>query len=207
MGAYLFYGSEWESNPPWPARRDPPPVLKTGASTGTHPPPYRRAIIEQPLRYGQHLLYREASLEVEGVGCGAVFGVVVNPFDCLGNGRPVPRYDVPQHRRGLLPFGEPLAAAREEVGVVGFVGVLIQRVDTFPHRHIHDDERVIAHADAGGVVAIANKPPHETGRIRGQCVDLDKGIGEIRDAGVIEWGDEAGGIELRNVIQVWLLLM
>lgn len=34
-----LYGKVWESNPPQPALRHLPPVLKTGASTGTHPSP------------------------------------------------------------------------------------------------------------------------------------------------------------------------
>ena len=37
-------GSGWESNPPPLAPRDRPPVLKTGASTGTQPLP----------KYGYH---------------------------------------------------------------------------------------------------------------------------------------------------------
>jgi len=32
-------GKAWESNPPQPAQRHLPPILKTGASTGTHPLP------------------------------------------------------------------------------------------------------------------------------------------------------------------------
>lgn len=32
-------GSGWESNPPLPALRSQPPVLKTGAPTGTQPLP------------------------------------------------------------------------------------------------------------------------------------------------------------------------
>ncbi len=33
------HGSGWESNPPMPAARGHPPILKTGAPTGAHPPP------------------------------------------------------------------------------------------------------------------------------------------------------------------------
>jgi hypothetical protein len=36
-----FGGSGWESNPPLLARRDQPPILKTGAPTGAQPLPYR----------------------------------------------------------------------------------------------------------------------------------------------------------------------
>jgi hypothetical protein len=32
-------GSGWESNPPRLALRDPPPILKTGETTGPQPPP------------------------------------------------------------------------------------------------------------------------------------------------------------------------
>lgn len=35
------FGNAWESNPPSPALRNRPPILKTGASTGTHALPPR----------------------------------------------------------------------------------------------------------------------------------------------------------------------
>ena len=35
-------GSAWESNPPRPTMRVPPPILKTGEFTGTQPLPVRR---------------------------------------------------------------------------------------------------------------------------------------------------------------------
>jgi hypothetical protein len=35
----LIYESGWESNPPTPAARNRPLILKTRAATGRHPPP------------------------------------------------------------------------------------------------------------------------------------------------------------------------
>jgi len=37
---FVIGGSGWESNPPRPALRDPPPILKTGEATGPQPLPY-----------------------------------------------------------------------------------------------------------------------------------------------------------------------
>lgn len=40
MGRFFYcHGSGWESNPPGPAQRRAPPILKTGGSTGNQPLP------------------------------------------------------------------------------------------------------------------------------------------------------------------------
>jgi hypothetical protein len=43
-------GSGWESNPPWPAPRNPPPVLKTGRTTGHEPLPRSSPILPYPAK-------------------------------------------------------------------------------------------------------------------------------------------------------------
>ena len=68
----------------------------------------------------------------------------------------------PQRIVWTVELLEPAFAITQDSAMRALIGILAQRLDTFPHRHIDNDKVIVIDFDAGGVTAFGLKPPHKT---------------------------------------------
>jgi hypothetical protein len=97
---------------------------------------------------------------------------MLQPLLGLADSWDVPGLDPPQRHKGALELLEPFAAAAHHGGMGALVDIRAQSVQRFPDRHVHNDEIVVERAQAGGIVALACKPPYKAGAALGQRIDL-----------------------------------
>src|SRR5262249_25518152 len=102
---------------------------------------------------------RESLREPEGKRGRAVCLIVREPFPRLGDGRTMPGGYPPQAVTRFSHLLEPLPPIAEHELVSRLVSELEQALDRFPHRHVHDDERVVRPRNLGGIAGIRLQSP------------------------------------------------
>ena len=80
------------------------------------------------------------------------------------------------------------------------VGVREELVRRFPDGQVDDHERIVPDLEVGRVAARALKSPDEPRASLGQPVDLVEEIHEVGHPWVIEWGNGARNVQLRNLM-------
>src|SRR5690348_8556823 len=111
----------------------------------------------------------------------------------------------PQRDGRSLKMLEPVGATAVEALVYGLPDEVLQRGDVFPDRQIDDDERVSKRPRVGGVAAVVDIAPDETGAARGEAIHQLEIVGELGHAGIVELVFDPADVQLGKMMTAWLL--
>ena len=112
-----------------------------------------------------------------------------------------------QRSRGHPPQGlvravealEELAPADHHFRMRGAVDELEQRLRVFPHRHVHEQQRVHRRLNVGRAIALAREPPDEAAARLGERIHPVERIEEGLHARVALWRDYVTNVDLRQM--------
>src|SRR5262249_15409130 len=106
----------------------------------------------------------------------------------------------PQHHRRPFKLLEPIGAAAIELLMDRFPDKALKRLDAFPNGKIDDDKRVGIRPRVGGVTALVDVTPDETGAPFGDAVHQRKIVGETGHARIVDLIPNAADVQLRKLM-------
>jgi len=95
---------------------------------------------------------------------------------------------------------KPIGAAAIELLMDRSPHKPLKRLDAFPNGKIDDDKRVAIRPRAGGVTALVDVTPDETGAAFGDAVHQRKIVGEISHARIVDLIPNAADVQLRKLM-------
>jgi hypothetical protein len=106
-----YGGSAWESNPPWPALRGPPPILKTGEITGTQAlPPLKippLAAVVKRLSVSERNELREIVLDLSLIPLQLIYGGLPSIPTLFAAPHDTPQLTLSRHATIILALVPP----------------------------------------------------------------------------------------------------
>jgi hypothetical protein len=108
------------------------------------------------------------------------------PIPPLLSRRHSPNWHPPQRHVRYFHLLKPARPIPKDLHMSRFIGKVFQVFDTFPNRHIDDDQWIAEYIDAGGIIAgIIFQAPHKTGATFRQGIDVIELPDEVSNEWVI----------------------
>ena len=144
---------------------------------------------------------RERLGEPKGKRSRTVALVVLEAFAALGDGGKVSCGDPPEAVDGLVHFFKPLSAVAQDARMIGLVDVVAQGCQRFPDRHIEKDAGITRVVDdVCGVAGCGLQAPDEARCFVSQSVDGIELGNEFGDLGIVDGGQQAADVDLREMV-------
>src|SRR5690348_16811222 len=130
---------------------------------------------------------------------------VLHARDSFLDARPMADRNPPQHDGRPFKMLKPLGAVAIEPLVDRLPDKTLKSVEAFPNGKIDDDTRVGIRPRVGGVAALVDIAPDESGAALGNAVYQGQIVRETGHARIVDLISNPSDVQLRKVMISWLL--